>query len=112
MDEIEVKIKQLEKQYPDDPETIKEWRDLLRQSFEDEKFLEIGAVKQLVNHLRVRIKTIRIRLSSPPALEKADALALHARLDELASLLALLAKDPKKQRKQLEAEIDAEMQNA
>lgn len=113
MDGIEDKIKRVERNVndPTDLEVIREWRDTLRLSFEREKYFDLKETKDLIRFIKNRIKDCRLTLSSSEGLEKVDNLALHARLKELVSMLDLLAKDPRKERRQLEAEIDRELQN-
>lgn len=106
-EEIDDKINKIASQYtdPDDVAVIQEWRDRLRLSFEIEEYLDHPKTRDLVKYLKKRILDIREKLSTVEGLEKVDNLVLHARRDELASLLSLLAKDPKQERASIEQEV-------
>lgn len=112
-EDLEVKFQQLEKQVTDESDIadIQQWRERARNLFKLGDYLQQIETKALVTHLRGRIKSIRYKLSSTVGMEKGDNIECHARLQELASLLSLLAVDPQKELRSLSVEVERELEN-
>lgn len=105
------KIKELKNRYddPDDQEIVKEWEDKLQKINKKSKYFKLEETRNLTAYIQKRIKDIKISLAETVGLEKDKNIAMHARRQELESILKIISEDSEKDLVQLESEIDVEL---